>query len=176
MYKRVATGPEWLEVGVLDLYSVSGCISKNFVEYIDYWRHNGYWLFDSPDVMEEIAAAEGVDLAGMTLFYYEAYEHEFDDESNQWLPFDLERSFVTNVSVPTEKHLAGFDVATFSMGGPPECSPLSCNALAEEIPVNEHCLFDTFDEAKTALDSGLFRNTEPGPHRIFAVYAITRDA
>jgi hypothetical protein len=31
-----------------DVYSVSSCISDNFADYIKYWKHNGYWLFDSP--------------------------------------------------------------------------------------------------------------------------------
>jgi hypothetical protein len=34
-------------------------------------------------------------------------------------------------------------------------------------------LFESFDEAKAALESGKFDNAEPGPHRIFAVYTVT---
>jgi hypothetical protein len=50
MAKRVCRTPDWLGAPhVIDVYSVSGCISENFADYIQYWRHNGYWLFDSPD-------------------------------------------------------------------------------------------------------------------------------
>ncbi|AWM81637.1 hypothetical protein DKL61_15540 [Gammaproteobacteria bacterium ESL0073] len=67
------------------------------------------------------------------------------------------------VVIPAHKTLKGFDVVSFSMGYLPECSPLSCNGLAAIIKVNKHCLFDNFDEAKAALDNGLFNNAEPGP-------------
>jgi hypothetical protein len=67
--------------------------------------------------------------------------------------------------------LEGFDVVTFSAHTNPECSPLSCCALAKDLAVNEHCLFRTFADAKEAIDRGLFTNSEPGPYRIFSVYA-----
>jgi hypothetical protein len=41
---------------------------------------------------------------------------------------------------------------------------------AEGLPVNRHCLFDSFEAAKDALKRGLFVNREPGPYRIIAVY------
>ena len=68
--------------------------------------------------------------------------------------------------------IEGFDVTTFSGHNEPECSPLSCNALATDISVNQHCLFNTFAEAKAAIERGFFKNSEPGPYRIFAVYTI----
>lgn len=52
----------------------------------------------------------------------------------------------------------------------PECSPLSCCAMAKEMSVNEHCLFRTFAEAKGAIDGGGLNYSEPGPFRVFAVY------
>jgi hypothetical protein len=112
----------------------------------------------------------------MTLFYYEVHEKEYNDTTNSWETFSPETSFVTPPGVipPKEKRLEGFDVVCFSCGDEPECSPLSCNGLHEEIPVNRHCLFDSFDEAKSALESGLFTNCEPGPYRIFAVYTVVR--
>ena len=173
MYKRVVVRPDWLKAGtILDVYSLSNCISDAFADYINFWKHNGYWLFNSPGVIEEIAENEGIDLSGTTLFYYEVYEHEFDEKPNDWPTFTPEPSFETNVRVPTDKHLEGFDVTTFYAHTNPECSPLSCNSLAADIPVNEHCLFNTFEEAKEAIERGLFKNSEPGPYRIFAVYTV----
>lgn len=50
MAKRVVRKPDWLTTNrVEDIYSVSGCISKDFADYITFWKHNGYWLFDSSD-------------------------------------------------------------------------------------------------------------------------------
>ena len=87
MYKRVASRPGWLKADSVDkVYSLSGCISRDFADYINYWKHNGYWLFDSPEVIEGIAKEENIDLSGTTLFYYEAYEYEFD-EAAKWGEF-----------------------------------------------------------------------------------------
>ncbi|MEC5398457.1 hypothetical protein [Uliginosibacterium sp. H1] len=155
-----------------DVYSLSGCVSPQFDDYVNYWRHNGFWLFDSPRIIELLAQEHDVSLDGMKLFYYEAHEEEFDDERNRWVPFGSEEAFGTAIDVPAEKTLEGFDVTGFMQHTTPECSPLSCNSLAESIPTNAHCLLSTFDEAVKALESGAFRNAEPGPYRIIAVYSV----
>jgi hypothetical protein len=41
-----------------------------------------------------------------------------------------------------------------------------------EITGNPHCLFESFEHAKQALEAGAFDNAEPGPFRIFAVYTL----
>ena len=173
MYKSIDLRPDWLKTDrVVDIYSLSGCISGHFADYINYWKHNGYWLFNSPDVMEEIASSAGISLSEMTLFYYEVYEQEFDERSSEWVNFKPEATFETNVTLPEHKQLQGFDNVTFSLGTSPECSPLSCNNLATRLPVNSHCLFDRLEAATQSLESGAFNNTEPGPLRIFAVYTV----
>ena len=173
MYKSIALRPDWLKTDrVVHIYSLSGCISKSFADYINYWKHNGYWLFNSPDVMEEIASSAGISLSEMTLFYYEVYEQEFDESSSDWVNFKPGATFETNVMLPKHKQLHGFDIVTFSVGTSPECSPLSCNNLATNLPVNSHCLFDSLEQATQLLESGAFNNTEPGPLRIFAVYTV----
>lgn len=173
MYKRVESRSDWLAAGrVGTIYSLSGCISAPFADYINHWKHNGYWLFNSPADMRELAADALVSLDGAKLFYYEAYEQEYDEDERKWSVFEPESSLVTDVSLPQNKVLEGYDVATFMAQGLPECSPLSCNSLAEIIPTNTHCLFDTFDEARAALERGAFDNSEPGPFRIIAVYSV----
>ena len=174
LFKHVALRPEWIPAShVEDIYSLASCISDNFADYINYWRHNGYWLFDSPTVIEVLAADNGIDLTGCTPFYYEVYEYEYDGKN--WQEFAPEPSFDTDVQLPGEKYLAGYDVATFLAHTSPECSPLSCNGLAATQAVNQHCLFHTFDEAKSALENGVFLQSEPGPYRIFAVYTLAKN-
>jgi hypothetical protein len=171
MAKRVCKKPEWLQAaGVIDIYSVSHCISEDFADFIKYWKHNGYWFFDSPEVIRKLARGHSIDLEGSSLFYYEAHELEFDGET--WLAYGPEPSFPTNVIVPSSKQLEGFDVVTFYVRTSPECSPLSCNSIAKELPTNAHCLFDSFEEAETHLKNGAFKDCEPGPYRIFAVYSV----
>lgn len=172
MAKRIAQRPDWLKVpSVEDICSVSGCISNDFMEYIQFWRHNGYWLFDNPQIIQALAQENDIDLGDATFFYYEVYEKEFDEELNQWLSFEAE-AFPTQVMPPAKRTFQGYDVVTFSMGTNPECSPLSCNHLASEIKTNAHCLLESFEEAKKDLESGKFNGSEPGPFRIFAVYTV----
>lgn len=156
--------------GMRDVYSVSGCVNKDFADYIPYWKHNGYWLFDSPEIIEALAQDNRIALKGTSLFYYEVYEKEFDGKN--WVPYQPETSFPTKVVVPLNKTLEGFDVVTFFARTSPECSPLSCNGMAGEISTNEHCLLVSFEDAYAKISAGAFKDAEPGPYRIFAVYSV----
>jgi hypothetical protein len=169
--KRSCKKPEGLKIpGVDDVYSVGNCVNDDFADYINYWKHNGYWLFDSSEIIRAVARENSIELEGALLFYYEAHEKEFAKEG--WRPFFPEPSFTTKVVQPRHKRLEGFDVVTFSVGNSPECSPLSCNGLAEALRTNSHCLFESFDEAWANVNSGEFAGGEPGPYRIFAVYSV----
>jgi hypothetical protein len=173
MAKHVENAPDWLGASrVDDIYSVSGCISKAFADYIPHWKHNGYWLFDSPDMIRRIAGHASIPLSEAGLFYYEVYEHQFRAETGSWEAFGPEPSFPLNVEKPQASQLEGYDVATFSVGTSPECSPLSCNGLARDIETNRHCLLSSLEAAKELLETGQFTNCEPGPYRIFAVYSL----
>jgi hypothetical protein len=171
MAKRGHEKPEALGLpNVVDIYSVGNCVNHDFADYINYWKHNGYWFFDSPEIIQTVAKENSINLQGTMLFYYEAHELQFTEEG--WGLYSSERTIPTNVIPPSQKKLDGFDVVTFWAGNSPECSPLSCNGLAQELPTNSHCLFETFDEAETSLNSGKFNGAEPGPYRIFAVYSV----
>jgi len=171
MAKRVVARPDWLTAGrVVSIYSVSACVSENFADYITFWRHNGYWLFNSPESIIQIASANKIDLAGTVLFFYEVHELQFD--SGQWTRFDPEPSFTTDVRIPEAGVFEGFDVVTFTVQTSPECSPLSCNSLASEIETNSRCLLPSFEQARELLEGGMFNDSEPGPYRIFAVYSV----
>jgi hypothetical protein len=172
LYKLVARRPDWLSGAphVQRIQSVSECISANFADYIAHWKHNGYWLFDSPDTMHDIARESGIDIGPMTLFYYEVFCQEFDEVSKAWSVFAADGP--VHVVVPVNPVLLGFDVVCFSQRNTPECSPLSCNQLCEKVTVNAGCLFSTFDAAKGALEAGVFDHSEPGPFRVFAVYTV----
>ena len=172
MAKRVSTTSDWLGVDhVGDVYSVSFCISEPFADYMNYWKHNGYWFFDSPAIIQQLASEHGIDLAGTTLFFYEVHEQQFDEDQRLWVPF-VPESFPTCVVLPPEKTLEGYDVVSFYVNTTPECSPLSCNGLAREIETNSHCLLPSFDRAQQLLNDGAFTRSEPGPFRIFAVYSV----
>lgn len=171
MAKRVQRKPDWLKApNVVDIYSVCDCVSKNFADYIKFWKHNGYWFFDSPEIIRHVAAENSLELEGTSLFYYEAYEMEFDGE--RWSPWSPDPSFVTNVLLPSRKQLEGFDVVNFTARTSPECSGLACTNLADELGTNNHRLFASFDDAKAKVSNGSFNESEPGPYRIFGVYSM----
>jgi len=175
MAKRVEKNPEWLRVPrVQDIYSVSPCLSAAFADYINYWQHNGYWLFDSPDIILAVAKKNAIPLDGTRLFYYEINELQFNAAKGSWEPFGPEPSFPLNVEKLTAARLEGYDVVSFTAGNDPECSPLSCNSLARNIETNPHCLLSSLEEAKDLLEKGRFVDCEPGPYRVFAVYSVDR--
>jgi hypothetical protein len=176
MAKKISKNQDWLiSNNIIDIYSVSRCVSEDFTDYIKYWKHNGYWFFDSPDIIMELAKENSIDLSETTLFFYEAYELEFNEQKNIWEPFSQDPSLETNIMIPREKYLQGYDIVSFSLNTSPECSPLSCCALAKEIKTNKHCLLDSYEEAKTCLEKGSFNNSEPGSYRIFAVYSLVEN-
>ncbi len=173
MYKRVESRPDWLGAPqVRDVYSLSGCISEYFADYIPFWKHNGFWLFDSPSELQDAAAEHAVSLEGQKLFYYEGYELEYDRDKRAWIPYEPEESVRTNIQAPSERNLEGFDITTFSVHTSPECSPLSCNSCATSIDTNQHCLIESFDEAKSIVENDRLGACEPGPYRIIAVYSV----
>ena len=173
MYKAVVSKPDWLKTDqVKYIYSVSGCVSEDFDDWINYWKHNGYWFFDSPEIIENLAKEHKVDLSEMMLFFYKVYEQQWNDETSEWEQFEPERSFETNVQLPESPILEGYDVTTFTAQTYAECSPLSCNHMAEEIKVSSHCLLGSLEEAKHLVESGAFNQCEPGPYRIFEVYRV----
>ena len=171
--KRISSRPEWLKAtGVVDIYSLSEHVSPAFADYVPYWRHNGFWLFDSPEIIRQVAAENAIDLAGQTFFYYEVLEQQFDQNAGRWLPFEP-APLAMNPVVPSARQLAGYDVVTFYAGAGPECSPLSCNGLAHRLATNAHCLLESLDEARKLLEQGAFRHSGPGPYRIFSVSTLT---
>lgn len=172
MAKKIVSRPDWLESHIVkDIYSVSSCISEN-IDYIRFWRHNGFWLLNSLEILDTIIKESGIDAARYCSFYYECYEREFNDSTGTWCPVVPDPSFVTGVKKPAKPQLQGFDVVTFSCGTTPECSPLSCNGLAKKIQTNSYCLLPSLEEAINLIEKGEFANSEPGPFRIFSVSTV----
>ncbi len=120
MAKRVEKSPDWLGAPYVDdIYSVSSCVSRGFADYINYWELNGYWLFDSPDVISQLAEQNSIHLEGTKLFYYEVYENQFDEKARSWESFGPESSFALEVKKPAAARLEGYDVVSFVAGTSP---------------------------------------------------------
>lgn len=178
MAKKVMAKPEWLKAPqVVDIYSVSSCMSANFAEYIHYWKHNGWGLFDTPGIIQGLIAEHKMAAERLTYFYYEVYELEYNRENRQWREVTCQKDFLTDIQVPDFKQHEGYDVVSIHDNNIPGCSLLSCNNLAGECSVNNRALFEDFTATKQALEAGMFDKAEPGFLRIMAVYTLadTRD-
>ncbi len=120
MAKRVSPPPGWIGApGLVDVCSVSNCVSDDFADYILMLKHNGHWFFNSPSDIQELARTHTIDLEGTRLFYYEAYPTQFDGAS--WKPFELKGAQETDVVPPSQCERIGFDVVTYSHGNSPQC-------------------------------------------------------
>ncbi len=173
MAKFVVKRPEWLKASqVVDIYSVSACSSADFMDYVNHWKHNGYWLFNRPEDILQLAKAEGINIEDLSWFYYEYYALQYDEFEQRWESFAPEDAFDTCVKEPEKSTCMGYDVVTFECQNTPECSYLSCNHMAEQLDTNAHCLFASFEAAKAAVESDVFMGCEPGPVRIVRVHQI----
>ena len=57
-----------------------------------------------------------------------------------------------------------------------ECSPLSCNGLADEREVNRHCLFDEGESALRFAFECVDLGSEPGPYYLVRVDLLNNAA
>jgi hypothetical protein len=185
LLKRVGPPPGWLvnrPTYIKDVSSVADCVNDNVVDVQEAWQHNSFGLANTPDTLKGLAAEKGSDTEGAVLFYYTAYEYELP--SDGWT-FDASewraRTPARSSSVPDavehpsegETTLLGYDVVVFE--DYLSHSPLSCNSVANEIQVNEHCLLDDLEGAVRAIDAGAFGGgCEEGVYTVFSVHRVDR--
>jgi hypothetical protein len=173
MAKLIQNTPEYItNKNVKYIYSVSNCISKDFTNYIQYWKHNKYWFFDSINKINEIISDENIQDEKFEYLYYELYEKEYDEETNKWTAFYPGNNFSYNIQEPINKTMLGYDIVTYYSGNAPECSPLSCNNLANEIETNTYCLLNNFEDAINLAENMNNLKAEPGPYRIIKVSKV----
>ncbi|QZP07709.1 hypothetical protein [Caenibius sp. WL] len=184
LLKHVSPPPGWLTAGlkhIKDVCSVADCVNDNVIDVQGVWLHNSFGLANNPDVIGTLAVEGGADVNKTTLFYYTAYELELESDgwnfdATCWRPRSPARSAAVDDNVlppaaPSAVSLLGYDVVVF--GDFLEHSPLSCNAVAEQLPVNEHCLMNTLEEAVAAIDQGAFGGgCEEGTYTIFGVHLV----
>ena len=126
--KRTMKRPDWLKAsGVEEVCSVSTCVSNAPDGWIDQWRHNEMWAFDTPELALSVVpeAARGE----FELYAYQMFPVQFDE--GQQHPFEIPPLRVAPL-LPSFVRL-GFDVVSRSCGSSFECSPLSCNHMAEHV-------------------------------------------
>jgi len=50
-----------------ELPKVNNSISDDFADYINFWKHNGYRLFDSPETIRDVTKENSLDLSNTNL-------------------------------------------------------------------------------------------------------------
>lgn len=144
--------------------------------WIDHWKHNtDTWLFDTPEAAWSVVPAR--ERERYRLYAYRLLPvlfHESGEETEHSLPE------LTAVPIPDGFSCLGYDAVVRDPGGvEPEgyhrvpsfhCSPLCCNGMAEEYPVNRYCLLDDLHTAVPMARDFAAGNCEPGPYCVVEVW------
>jgi hypothetical protein len=144
--------------------NASGCLSSGPPGWIQHWTHNEMWVYSTIDAALAVMPQD------------ERGEYELQAYRMLAIRWDAGRGMsivlpTLNVeAVPASFHSVGFDAVSIQAGVAGfGCSPLSCNAMAEEIETNEHCLLPTQQLAEhTALRFSI-DEPEPGPFYVIEV-------
>lgn len=161
--KRILPRPDWLAApAVREIWSVSNCMSKGPEGWIDHWKHNAQWLYDTVALAASVVPPEERD--AFTIVGYRVAATMLDEGHE--VPLD-------EAIQPPLGPEAGFESVGFDAVGLHQktfaCSPLSCNRGAESFATNEECLFRTAADAMAAAREFSRGNWEPGPYWIVEV-------
>ncbi len=162
--------PDWLKsVGVEEVCSVSTCVSGAPDGWIDQWRHNEMWVYDTPELAWSVVPEIGRGV--FDLYAYQMFPVQFAKGQQQ--PFEIPSLQVA--PLPSSFERLGFDIVSRSHGNTFECSPLSCNHMAEHIAVSRHCLVDDVDVAFRLAAKFEAGSCEPGPYYVVEVWRQRHD-
>lgn len=172
--KRIAMCPDWLKAAAVEeICSVAGCISDAIVSEARRWDCNGLVLFNDEGTALR-SAADSEDAARLELFAYRLIPSAHGPngakpiavgdlpESESWPPQDIDLSRDFDF-LGYDCAATGWDRNVAGLG----CSPLSCNCIAMQIPVNRHCLIG--DREQAISTAARFGNEQPEPGTYFAI-------
>jgi hypothetical protein len=167
--KLTVPRPDWLQVeAVKEIASVSSCISPAPEDWITHWKHNDFGFYDTEELARSVVPS---DSSEHDLYAYELFPLSWFDQEAEALELAPEGG-----APPPDYAFLGYDIVTRSSSHVFECSPLSCNGAAGEVPTNASCLIDDEEQAHQAVlrmswaDSGV----EPGPYYLFKVFRKRR--
>jgi hypothetical protein len=171
---RVAATPTWLGVAnVRDVCSASHHVSSAPDGWLERWLHNGFgWFNRASDAFAVVPADQTPEFR---LFAYRIYPRRFSEGADHdfaW-PEDVHPE-----PIPDAFRSLGFDSVSKSMESVLgfECSPLSCNSMATELAVNEHCLFASLEAAVAGATRFSTEQPEPGDYYVVEVLESTQAA
>lgn len=172
--KQIEPKPEFLNApGVREICSVSECISSGPEGWVEHWLHNEFgWFNCAVDAIRVIPSGHESEYR---LFGYRLHPEIFRNGNRVPLTIPAD---VRPEAIPSTFRSLGFDSLNKSMESVLglECSPLSCNSMADEIEVNEFCLFPEIDAAIAGAERFSREQPEPGDYYVVEVLERTSDA
>ncbi len=167
--KRTMQRPDWLKAArVEEVCSVSTCMSAAPDGWIDAWRHNEMWVFDTPELAWSITAPSVRD--EFDLYAYKLFPLKFDRGTRQ----SFEIPLLDVQPLPASFERLGYDVVSRCSDAAFECSPLSCNQMAQHVPVTRHCLLEDSEAAFRLAAECEVIGCEPGPYYVVEVWRQAR--
>ena len=170
--KRITPRPDGLHApGVREICSVSCCISPGPDDWIGHWRHNEFGWYNTID--DAWSVVPEADRPAYRLFAYRIALTRFRKGEALEVPVPAD---VHPAPIPADFASLGYDAVSRSTGSgfSFECSPLSCNMMAGEIPANENCLLDTEAAATAAAKAFSAGKVEPGDYYVVEVLEARR--
>lgn len=162
-----------------ELASVSECMAERPPEWVGRWDFNRTTCWNSE--AEAWACVPEEHKAEFAVFAYRLLPVIFDSSGDgrnaaldELFPADLpglpaEPAAPHYTSIGYDVVERNIDLGTLGFG----CSPLSCNGMAKEIPVNPFCLLDNLETALAVARRFGMEQPEPGPYVIVEVLSPT---
>jgi len=157
---------------ITEICNVSECIAKAPPDWESRWDFNDACCYNSES--EALATVPASDDGKYELFAYRMFPFEFVKVRRRTL--DLPDAFDLDMCpVVPELDLSGFRVIGYDVAGAPighlgfNCSPLSCNGMCGQFPVNRFCLIEDLETAFSVADEFGRIEPEPGPFYLYQV-------
>jgi hypothetical protein len=158
---------------IQEIASVSSCLSKRALNWMDGWGCNRSSLWD--DESTALACMLADECSEFHLFGYRLLPIIFDESGNPQ-NVSIDHLFDFNLSeVAVQPDLSRYESLGYDVVVPPAaytgfgCSPLSCNGMAQHVSVNRFCLIETIEDALVAAKRFAVEQPEPGPYVIVEV-------
>jgi hypothetical protein len=162
--KRTEIPPGWKGPAVVEeICSVSECLAPGPKGWIDSWRHNELGFFDTPELASSVIPRGA---KGFSVFAYRVWQEKFAGGKAEPLSIPV----VAPEPLPETYRSLGFDVVSKSRSHYFECSPLSCNLMAEKALVNRYCLLGSEDAARSLAERFSVEQPEPGEYHVIEVF------
>jgi hypothetical protein len=162
--KRLTPRPAGIDAPhVREICSVSSCLAQAPEGWIQHWTHNELWLYGT--TAAAWAVVDPAERTAFALYAYRLLPRLFHAQGEDPLPLPA----LDVAPLPRAFSSLGFDAVARSSGTSFECSPLSCNNMARETPVNEFCLAASLPEAIGLARRFAAGGVEPGPYCVVEV-------